>query len=201
MLVSKALSAFSILLLVLVLLSISACRPAKLSNGADAEGTPLAQRWHTLNTTDHVLTVECPPDWAPVEEEANVIGIEAGQGCVLYIERVDQERADLAQHEVLEQMYQTIENRHAAEGGTVRPMGRRVWMGTNYIWYELHYIVNWEQTCSECRPLYCIDFLAFATETEAVSSHYHCPGVSPPSEEAEQILLHVIDSILVNPPI
>lgn len=181
------------LCVVLAALLLSACRIGFGRGDGDAAGDG---SWQVFSTRDGLLVVATPRTWSAQPLSANGLTLKTDSGRTIEIEHVDNGHlGGASQAQVLDGMLAAASEAHAREGRTVEEAGRRVWMGEHYIWHELHYITTWDSPCRGCQDGYAIDLLALPTPEDAVVVRYRGPEADPPTEEEQQTVLDVVNTI------
>lgn len=184
--------------LLLALVCLAACNGD--SPGASS-GAAEANTWRSSRSSDGMLTVSAPSDWALTDDSGSRVVFSLPGGASLEIVRTTSGSMDgLTQPEILEGMLAAATAEFAEENQTIEEVGRRVWLGENYIWHEIQYIGSPTSKCDGCRPALYIDFLALPEHGGLITGRYTGPDTQTLSEEEEAALTAVIDSAVARNP-
>jgi hypothetical protein len=183
--------------LVAMLLVLAACGSA----GKAASGVTEEDSWRSSSSSDGMLTVGAPGAWVLTDDAGSGVALATPDGGTFAAEYSEAGgKGSRTQPQILEGMLADATAEFGARSETIEEVGRRVWMGENYIWHEIQYVANPTGECSGCRPAFYVDFLAYPDSGGAVSGRFTSAGAQPLDDEAAANLTKVIDSISVRTP-
>lgn len=155
--------------------------------------------WTVSRSEDETVELAHPADWKLQEAGAGKLSLAAPDGCRLFLVLSSRPRPEgFNQAEVLDNMQSAAELSCFRDGLEFEAVGRRVWMGEELIWHEVHYRGTPRASCDDCTARYSIEMLSFPQESGRLSASYVCPGVDPLDPDQEQLLLDILNTLVLS---
>jgi len=183
--------------LAVMLFCLAACGNVSSESSGAAEEDTL----RSSTSRDGMLTIVAPSSWALTDDTGSGVVLSIPGGGSLEVMRISSgDMNGLTQPEILEGMLKEATTEFEAKEQTIEEVGRRVWLGKNYIWHEIQYIASPTGACGDCRPAFYIDFLAIPDGGGLIRGRYTGADAQTLDEDEEAALTAVIDSITVRTP-
>jgi len=183
------------LLLLGLALAVCGCTARASGRASRSGSTP----WTVSLSRDGAVEVAHPEDWRLQDVGPSKLSLTAPDGCRLHLVFSERPQPEgLTQADVLDVMHEAAELSCFRDGLEFEPTGRRVWMGDELIWHEMHYRGTPVPTCEHCAARYSVEMMAFPAGAGRLAASFVCPSLEAPEPEQLQLLLDILNNLVLS---